>query len=120
MKTILSLAFFFGSITIANAASCHGAKINYKSTPEAAYYDSGTHSITIDPAFLNQYSKPVQRFIISHECGHASGIYNERRADLYAIRQNRKSLTPEVVSELCRDYTSHGDPARCTYLKKHL
>jgi len=109
------------------AYSCGSAKgvidhPNYKyALMEAgALYDLKYNVIALSTAFMNSYSRNIQRFVFAHECGHyhlRGG--SEIAADNYAVRVFKKNggrMTENDLNVICRDV----GPSRCSNIRKQF
>jgi hypothetical protein len=109
------------------AYSCGNAKVvidhpkyKYILMETGALYDMDANVIALSTAFMNSYSKNVQRFVFAHECGHYHlGGGTEIGADNYAIavmKRNGAVLSERDLNNICLDV----GPSRCSNIRKRM
>lgn len=123
MRVVLCLlASILLTSPVVAAPLCEGVTIEMNPFgPDAA---AGPGRITLNPWFMRRWSKAAQRFIIYHECAHATGdaghayylsLYDEKKADLRAFQRAYAEgwLTRRTIRAICR--SMEDDPASETH-----
>lgn len=79
--------------------------------------DMDSRVIYFNRAELERHTQATQRFMISHECGHARGYESEFKADDYAFRHVK--LNRPMLDEICAEFRSDEfNYPRCQRLRR--
>jgi hypothetical protein len=82
--------------------------------------------IILNPKLMPKVATPVKLWIFHHECGHASGIKDETKADCFSAQRGRRAgwLTPDGLDQVCEfisagkaDAAHPAGPERCAAMR---